>query len=52
MAPISYFHIYRTQKERKLVQAIQYRLKKGKHILRVKDKSGIFHIDHATDYEH
>ncbi len=51
MAPLSYLNIYRARKERKLVQSIQYRLKKSKHILRVTDKSGIFHIGHANDYE-
>jgi hypothetical protein len=51
MAPLSYLNIYGARKERKLVQSIQYRLKKSKHILRVTDKSGIFHIGHAADYE-
>ncbi len=51
MAPLSYRDIYRTQREFKMIQSIQSRLKKGKYILRVTDKSGIFHIDHATDYE-
>lgn len=51
MAPLSYRDIYRTQREFQLIQSIQARLKKGKYILRVTDKSGIFHIGHATDYE-
>jgi hypothetical protein len=51
MSRLSYCDIYRTQKESKLVQSIESRLKKGKYILRVTDKSGIFHISHATDYE-
>jgi hypothetical protein len=51
MAPLSYRDIYRTRKELKLIKSIQYRLKKEKYILRVTDKSGIFHISHATDYE-
>jgi hypothetical protein len=51
MAPLSYRDIYRTRKELKLIQSIKSRLKKGKYILRVTDKSGIFHIGHASDNE-
>ena len=51
MAPLSYRDIYRTRKEFKLIQSIKASLKKGKYILRVTDKSGIFHISHAIDYE-
>jgi hypothetical protein len=51
MAPLSYLNIYRTRKERKLIELIRNRLKKSKQILRVTDKSGIFHIGHAKDYE-
>ncbi len=51
MAPLSYLDIYRARKERKLVRSIRYRLKKGQYILRVTDKSGIFHIGHIKDYE-
>jgi hypothetical protein len=51
MAALSYRDVYRTRKERKLIQSIESRLKKGNCILRVTDKSGIFHIGHATDYE-
>ena len=35
----------------KLIKSIQYQLEKGKYILRVTDKSGIFHLGHAKDYE-
>ena len=49
--PPSYLEIHRARKERRLVQSIRHRLKKNKHILRVTDKSGIFHIGHAQDYE-
>ncbi len=49
MAPLSYRDIYRTRKELKLIKSIESRLKKGKYILRVTDKSGIFHISHARD---
>ena len=51
MAPLSYLNIYRARRELKLVKSIRYRLKKEKYILRVTDKSGIFHIGHRKDYE-
>ena len=50
MAPLSYLNIYRARKELKIMKSIQHSLKKGKYVLRVTDKSGIFHIGHATDY--
>ena len=51
VAPVSYLDAYRARKELKLIKTIQFRLKKYKYILRVTDKSGIFHLAHATDYE-
>jgi hypothetical protein len=51
MTPISYLNIYRARKERKIIKSIQSRIKKANYILRVTDKSGIFHLGHATDYE-
>ena len=51
MAPLCYLDIYRVRKEFRLVKSIQHSLKKGKYILRVTDKSGIFHLGHAADYE-
>ena len=51
MAPLSYLNIYRARKELKLMKSIQFRIKKGNYILRVTDKSGIFHLGHAKDYE-
>ena len=51
MSPISYLSIHRIRKELKLVKSIRYRLKKGDYVLRVTDKSGIFHIGHKKDYE-
>jgi hypothetical protein len=51
MSPLPYLNINRAQKEHKLMKSIQHSLKKGKYILRVTDKSGIFHIGHAKDYE-
>lgn len=51
MAPVSYLDAHRTRKELKLIKQIQFRLKKHNYILRVTDKSGIFHLGHAADYE-
>jgi len=51
MTPISYLNTYRARKELKLIKSIQYRIKKEKYILRLTDKSGIFHLGHAKDYE-
>jgi hypothetical protein len=51
MAPISYLSTYRARKELKIIKSIQYRIKKEKYIIRVTDKSGIFHLGHAKDYE-
>jgi hypothetical protein len=51
MAPISYVNTYRARKELKSIKSIQFRLKKANYILRVTDKSGIFHLGHAIDYE-
>ena len=51
MAPIPYLNTYRARKELKLVKSIQYRIKKEKYILRVTDKSGIFHIGSKLDYQ-
>jgi hypothetical protein len=42
---------YGVRKEVKLAKSIQYRIKKEKYIIRVTDKSGIFHLGHAKDYE-
>jgi hypothetical protein len=51
IAPLSYRDVYRTRKEFKLIKSIEAKLKKGKYILRFTDKSGIFHLSHASDYE-
>ncbi|CAF1689303.1 unnamed protein product, partial [Adineta ricciae] len=51
MAPICYLHAHRARQERKLIQSIQYRLKKSNQVLCVTDKSGIFHTGDANDYE-
>jgi len=50
-APLSYLNIYRARRELKLMKSIQFRLKKENYILRVTDKSGIFHLGHSKDYE-
>ena len=52
MTPISYLDAYRTRRELNLVKSIRHRLKKEELILRVTDKSGIFHIGHVKDYEY
>ncbi|CAF4279913.1 unnamed protein product, partial [Rotaria sp. Silwood2] len=51
MAAIFYLEIYRARKELKRMKSIQHRLKKGKYILRVTDKSGIFHIGYTIYYD-
>jgi hypothetical protein len=51
MTALSYRDIYRARKELKLIKSIDSKLKKGKYILCFTDKSGIFHISHAIDYE-
>lgn len=49
--PLSYLDTYRIRKEFHTLKAIQYRLRTQKFILCVTDKSGIFHLGHAKDYE-
>ena len=51
MTPISYLSVIRARKEFQMMRSIQERLQRGKYILRVTDKSGVFHIGHAKDYE-
>jgi hypothetical protein len=51
MAPMSYLNINRARKEWKLIKSIQSRIKKENYILRVTDKSGIFHLGSKADYE-
>lgn len=51
LSSLSYLSIRRTRMELNLVQSIRFRLKKGAHVLRVTDKSGVFHIGHARDYQ-
>jgi hypothetical protein len=51
IAPLSYLSIYRTRKELQLMKSIKWRIKKDNCILRMTDKSGIFHLGHIQDYE-
>ena len=51
MAPMSYLHIHRARRELEIVNSIQRSLIKGNYVLRVTDKSGIFHVGSAKDYE-
>ena len=51
MTPIPYLDIHRARKERKIIQSIQSRIKKENYVLRVTDKSGIFYLSHASDYD-
>jgi hypothetical protein len=51
MASLSYLNIYRVRKELKLMKSIQFRIKKENYILRATDKSGIFHLGNAKDYQ-
>ena len=51
IAPVFYLNAHHARKEIKLIKTIQFHLKKHKYILRVKGRSGIFHLSNATDYE-
>jgi hypothetical protein len=51
MASISYLNTHRARKEWKLVKSIQSKINKEKYVLRVTDKSGIFHLGNKLDYE-
>ncbi|CAF1586164.1 unnamed protein product [Adineta steineri] len=51
MAPISYLNIYRAQNEFQIIKSVQRSLRKGKYVLRVTDKGGVFRIGHSKDYE-
>ena len=51
MVPLSYLDIYRARQELQLIKSIHTTLRKAKYVLRFTDKSGIFHLGHATDYE-
>ncbi|CAF4165881.1 unnamed protein product [Rotaria sordida] len=51
MTPLPLLDQLRARRELKLVKSIRRKLKKYKLVLRETDKSGIFHIGRARDYE-
>ncbi len=48
---LSYLQKYRLRKEMKLVHSIRRKLRQTHNIIRVTDKSGVFHIGSTLDYE-
>ena len=48
---LSYLDIYRIRRDQQLMLSIKRKLKDGKYILRVTDKSGVFHIGQKVDYD-
>lgn len=48
---LSYLNTYRVRKEIKLVHSIRRKIKKAHYLIRVTDKSGIFHVGQTTDYD-
>lgn len=48
---LSYLEVYRIRRDIKLVLSIRDKLHRNNHILRVTDKSGVFHVSSAQDYE-
>ena len=51
MAPLPLMDQLRARRELKVVKSIRRKLKKYKLVLRETDKSGVFHIGRAIDYE-
>ncbi|CAF3397453.1 unnamed protein product, partial [Rotaria sp. Silwood2] len=51
ISPLSYLDIYRMRKDLKLVHSIKRKLHRTHSIMRVTDKSGVFHIGTTADYE-
>jgi hypothetical protein len=51
MTPLPLIDQLRARRELRIVKSIQRKLKKYKLILRETDKSGVFHIGHAIDYQ-
>jgi len=49
--PLSLFDQLRARRELFLVNSIRYKLAKAELVLRPTDKSGVFHIGSASDYE-
>ncbi|CAF4037931.1 unnamed protein product [Rotaria sordida] len=50
-SPLPLMDLIRARRELKLVKSIRRKLKKYKLVLRETDKSGVFHIGRARDYE-
>ena len=48
---LSYLDKYRVRKEIKWVHSIKRKLNRAQCILRVSDKSGVFHVGQTVDYE-
>ena len=48
---LSYLDKYHIRREIKLVHLIQSKLHRTNHIMRVTDKSGVFHVGSLMDYE-
>ena len=48
---LSYLDKYRIRREIKLVHSIRRKLHRTNYIMRVTDKSGVFHVGSLTDYE-
>ncbi|CAM4825035.1 unnamed protein product [Rotaria magnacalcarata] len=48
---LSYLDIYRIRKDIKFIHSIKRKLRKTDSIIRVTDKSGIFHIGSTVDYD-
>lgn len=49
--PLSYLQQYHIRKDIELVHSIQRKLRQGHYIIRVSDKSGVFHIGSTMDYD-
>jgi hypothetical protein len=48
---LSYLDLYRIRNDIKLIHSIKRKLHKSQYIIRVSDKSGVFHIGSKSDYE-
>jgi hypothetical protein len=48
---LSYLDIHRVRKDIKLIHSIRRKIKETQSIIRVSDKSGVFHIGQTIDYD-
>ncbi|CAF1534730.1 unnamed protein product [Rotaria sp. Silwood1] len=48
---LPYLDIHRIRNDMKLIQSIQRKIRKTHNIIRITDKTGVFHIGSAIDYE-